>query len=407
MKRAFLSIVIAVVAMFCVGLVPIHNAQAVDWFPIVPCGLNAQPKNATRMDTDSSGKQVPHDYTQPCNQCLLIELGKNGIDFTLYGIVPMVGTLMFLWAGFQILWGGKNGDPGAVKKGREKMLQTAIGIAILLGAWMITNFVLRTIARPDLAATPWYSIQCRVDTLKNLVDASVPSVGTTTKYTCNSNNQCVQSTSGEYTDSTCNQKCAPAPAGQCLFSGINLCDGRNVTPYSKQTMQCTASGCSNYASAVNQYANGAASANLLKAIMVKESSCNASADSGSAYGLMQIQPSTANIYKSRCGISETVTSTWLKQNPKLSVCIAAAYINAISQSSCGSSVRNLAAGYNGGTGACANSVSCAGQTSCDGSPVKKWECLYDDTNQQTCNAGYNETRDYALKVSFCASAPGF
>lgn len=160
-----------------------------------------------------------------------------------------------------------------------------------------------------------------------------------------------------------------------------------------------------------------ASANLLKSIMVKESACNIAASSGSSFGLMQIRPSTANIYKSRCGISSNVNidQTWLANpaNADSSICIAAEYIRALSQTSCGSTARGLAAGYNGGSGACLNSSDCVGENSCASGPKKRWECLYDNPEHTVCNGGtnvldgYNQTRDYVVKVLYCYNNPGF
>jgi len=182
----------------------------------------------------------------------------------------------------------------------------------------------------------------------------------------------------------------------------NLCQPRQMT--------CGASACNQYIPAINQYAGrtGVANgANFLKAIMIKESACNAQADSGHAQGLMQLKASTANIYKSRCGVSENITSQWLKDNPVLSICIAAEYMKALAQTSCGSTPRGVAAGYNGGSGACQQSRDCAGETSCAGGSVQRWECLYDNPQQTVCNTGYTETRDYATKVLYCYNNPGF
>ncbi|MEX2090613.1 MAG: putative Ig domain-containing protein, partial [Candidatus Paceibacterota bacterium] len=184
----------------------------------------------------------------------------------------------------------------------------------------------------------------------------------------------------------------------------NLCQPRSMT--------CGASACSQYASAINQYAvrtgvsNGA---NFLKAIMIKESACNINADSGHAQGLMQLKPSTANIYKSRCGVTENITSTWLKTpaNANASICIAAEFMRALTQTPCGSTPRGVSAGYNGGSGACQQSKDCSNQTSCAGGPTQRWECLYDNPQQNICNTGYAETRDYATKVLYCYNNPGF
>ncbi len=385
MKRILPSILIAVAAIFCVGFVPTQNAKAVDWFPIVPCGLNQQPANATRTDTLSNGKVVPHDYTQPCNQCLLIELGKNMIDFAFFGIVPMVGTLFFLWAGFLILWGGRNGASGAIGQGTKIMTNTAIGIAIILSSWLITNFILKNLANDDRSDN-WYKIECRVGSLKDLADATVPKVGGTGTQP------------GQ--PSQPGQPIPPTgPGAVCPGSDQNLCVGKVMT--------CSNSSCSQYAGLAAKYAGGAASANLLKAIMMKESSCNAEAASpAGAYGLMQMLPATANIYKSRCDIRAEIDAGWLKRNPEGSVCIAAEYIKALAAGNCGSNVQNIAAGYNGGGGACSPSVSCGGGQTC-GESTRKWQCFYDDSAKKTCNTGYNETRDYATKVLYCATNPGF
>jgi len=187
----------------------------------------------------------------------------------------------------------------------------------------------------------------------------------------------------------------------------NLCQSRQMT--------CGASACSQYVSAINQYAGrtGVANgSNFLKAIMIKESACNVGAQSGSvppSCGLMQLKASTANIYKNKCGITTNITCDWLKSptNATASICIAAEYMGALTQTSCGSTPRGVAAGYNGGSGACNNSIDCAGETSCTGGAVQRWECLYDNPQQNVCNTGYAETRDYATKVLYCYNNPGF
>jgi len=508
--KKYLTILILLVSLFFA--LP-RGASAVDWFPIVPCGLNQQPANATRMDTLPDGTQVPHDYTQPCNQCLLIELGKNVIDFTFYGIVPSVGTLMFLVAGFIILFNARSGNSSGVTKGRQIMKDTAIGIAIILGAWLITNFILRSLANDQIANTPWYQIQCTVGTLKNIVDGTTPPPPGTTvqKYSCNSSNRCVLDPNGQDTSNVCSGNCQAPPGGvlaistaslsdaiqntaytqslsatggatpytwtlssgtlpaglslsgsnisgtptatgtvtftvkvedsaspkqsatksltinvsttttggvQCLQSGLNLCQGN-------APQGCANASCAQYGAMASRQATGVATANVLKAFMEAESSCDISLTGGNSYGLMQLTPPIPQIYASRCGVSANIINqAWLTSpaNAELSICIAAQWINAVSASRCGSSIRNLYAGYNGGTGqngACGLSVSCAGQTSCSGEPMKRWECLYEDTAHTQCNGataakpqgdilkGYNPTRNAATRIQYCVTNPGF
>lgn len=335
-----------------------NSVFAVSWWPLVPCGTSANPTECTRCD--------------------LFRLFKNIIDFVLYGLMPPVAAILFVWGGFLILMGGAN--PGNITQGRTIFWNTFMGVLILSSSWLITNTIIKSLATDDIADT-WYQFECR----ETVRQPQPPGPG-----------PAPQPGPGQ-----------PPPTGgaTCPFTGVNLCQPRQMT--------CGASACNQYVSAINQYAGrtGVANgANFLKAVMIKESSCNALADSGHAYGLMQMKPSTANIYKNRCGVSANITSQWLKDNPSLSICIAAEYIKAISQTACGTSPRNIAAGYNGGegtSGACGQSSDCSADTSCDGGKVKRWECLYDNSQQTTCNTGYDETRDYATKVLYCYNNPGF
>ncbi len=360
------SVIVAMMAA------PILTFAAPSWWPIVPCGLQAQPSGIAKS---------VHDYTQTCNQCLLVELFKNLIDLTFFGIVPILGTFFFLLGGFFILTGGGSGNSSLVARGKSIFWDTAIGIAIVLSSWLITNSILKTLAAGD-RATNWYQIQCSTGTLSDLVNATLPHPPTPTP-----------------TGSV-----APSPSG----SGTDCGQGTNLCQAAAR--QCSAASCGQYVSAINQYASGAASANLLKAIMVQESSCNPQAASaGGSYGLMQLQPGTANLFRSQCGVSVTIDSTWLTNpaNAQASICIAARYLNSLASGQCGSSVRNIAAGYNGGAGACDASVDCANDRSCSSETVKKWECVFDDAQHSVCNTGFNETRDYATKVLYCNNNPGF
>ena len=352
--------------------VPLLASAAPHWWPIVPCGLN----RPTEQDVANGDALLDDSYYESCNQCTLIKMGKNLIDFTFQGVVPMVGTMFFVVAGFLILVGGATGKPAQVKQGQGIFKNTIFGVAIIASSWLVASFILKSLATDDVS-NKWYEISCTVGSLSDLT--GVPELP------------------------------GPPPPGpvppssggtQCQFSGVNLCDARSMT--------CTASACGQYAATVNRYASGAATANLLKAIMMKESSCRANADSGHAQGLMQMKSSTANQFRSYCGLSGvTITGSWLKTHPTESVCLAAAYVRSLAAGSCGSDVRNIAAGYNGGPGACRASVSCAQDTSCSNNSVRKWECLYDNTQHTRCNTGYNETRDYATKVMYCNNNPGF
>lgn len=208
---------------------------------------------------------------------------------------------------------------------------------------------------------------------------------------------------------------APTPPGQpppaisgvkCDQSGRNLCEGK--------VRQCTNGHCAQFAGAAAKYAGGSVSAELIKAIIVQESSCGQNltgivTGSGVACGPTQFLPATANKFSVKCGGPQSVTCGWLsdRANWDKAVCMTAEYLRTIAASSCGSSVRNIAAGYNAGPGRCAPSVSCSGSQSCSGEAIKQWECLYDDTAHTQCNGGFIETRNYATSVLYCTQNPGY
>ena len=175
---------------------------------------------------------------------------------------------------------------------------------------------------------------------------------------------------------------------------------------------------------------------LLEAIMRIETNGRINKQSGSvpaSCGLMQIQAGTANMYRSRCGVDHDITCDWLRGGPqsglqqgetletvaRASICIASEYMIATKNSSCyGGQIRDLAAGYNGGSGcdqgnpkgnALALSISCSKQSTanptyeldCNNRPTLRYECLWSNVSHTTCNTGFNETRDYAAKFNAC------
>ncbi|MBX4189915.1 transglycosylase SLT domain-containing protein, partial [Candidatus Parcubacteria bacterium] len=261
------------------------------------------------------------------------------------------------------------------------------GAMILLASWLFTNTLIKTLAGDSDLSNNWYNIECKVGTLKEITQPgpSVPKPGTS--ITPN-----------------------PKP-GQCLFTGTNLCEASTTTPYSKSTIACGFSSCNQYLPAINQYASKwGVSADLVKAVMVKESNCKVNASSGVAFGLMQFKPSTANLYRQYCNISQPVDAAWLTNpsNASLSICLGAKFLSALSEGTCGPKVQNIAAGYNAGPGNCKESTDCKGQKSCtDGGPTRKWECLYDNPQNTVCNSRLNQAKDYEIKVNYCYKNPGF
>ena len=375
---------------------PVVNAAG-----LVPCG---------RSQDDPSTPDV--NETRPCTICDIFALISRIINFVLFTILPVVAALFYLIGGLMILL--SRGDPGLIATGKNWFWNTTWGLVIIFGAWMITNTVLKSLVGDSDISNSWFRIECTTTVEGN---PSPP-----TRYACNSLNQCVINPNGAYiNDPTCGGKCvaisspslSPSPPSSstplaCMYNGVNyatlnLCNGQ------QRPGGCGGSRCSQYVSSINRYANGAATVQLLKTIMVIESDCNMSAHTGSSYGLMQLQTATANQFKNRCGVTENITPAWLTNpaNADKSICIAAAYINSIAAGTCGSQPRNIYAGYNAGSGNCAPSRDCANDKSCDGGVVKKWECPYDNQQHTICNTGMYETKQGATYVNYCLNNLGF
>lgn len=222
---------------------------------------------------------------------------------------------------------------------------------------------------------------------------------------------------------------AKATAGACLFAGTNLCQGQPVAVSGGVLVPaanpvCGVAACSQFLPAINAAAvKTGISADLLKATMYKESGCQTAPryfGSGNSYGLMQLQPGTANAYKTFCGVPATtqVDRAWLESpaNSTAIVCMAAYFYKGLADGGCGNDSRNILAGYSGGTTACQTSRDCSADTSCSGEAVRKWECLYDNAAHTVCNGNntiigpsskYNETRGSVINKLYCVDHPGF
>jgi hypothetical protein len=162
MQRSIFIVVILVLASFVIA--PIVSA-APSWWPIVPCGLN--PTN--------DGQVLPSSYYQPCNQCELFHLLKNLIDFIMLGVMPIVGTLFIVFAGFRIITAG--GFPSQLSEGKKMLSQTLLGVFVICIAWLGTNTVIRSLAKDNIAQD-WWKFQCRAP-----APTTTPSV-TGTPTTC-------------------------------------------------------------------------------------------------------------------------------------------------------------------------------------------------------------------------------
>ncbi len=128
--------------------------SAVDYLPLVPCGLKAQP-------VDSAGNRAGDpaiDYTRSCTRCDAFKLAENVIDFGLLGIVPPVAAVLFIFAGLMILLGGAM--PKRIELGKTVFKNTFIGLLIILASWLIVNTFIQSFG-PDQVKGSWFKFTCK------------------------------------------------------------------------------------------------------------------------------------------------------------------------------------------------------------------------------------------------------
>lgn len=370
--------------LFFCGLLLVPTIAGAAWLPLVPCGGEGQ---------------------SPCTPCHLFETVKNVIDFVLYGITGPIAAFMIVWAGGLMLLGG--GNPKLFGQGKAMLTQTLIGVTIILMAWVITNFLVKSLISGGQGDT-WYEFTCPagLSVIKPLETAmptngKLPNIPEATILVPKNLGVAAAWTNGSGSSS------GGAGGGSGGSGGSGQALGL-----------CATGKCSGGCPKLAPILNGRANAKILEAIMVNESSCNVDTVGPTGdYGLMQMKPETANRFREGCEVTQTtttngqktevpvqITAAWLmaEENVEKSVCVADNYINSL-KGACGSDPYHLAGGYNGGAGVCALSRDCADIDSCSGGgKMRRWECPWDDKEHTIKNTGYEPTRKYAPKVAACA-----
>jgi hypothetical protein len=150
LKRILPGFAVAVLFVF----VPLsaHAASATFFGPIVPTECNC-----TNQPNPNGGAPIT---TAPSYGCILATV-QNGVNFMIsLGIIA--ATFALVYAGF--IWMTSGGNPEARNKGKDVLLNVLIGLVILLSAWLIVDFIMKTLYNPDITTSdghkfgPWNSI---------------------------------------------------------------------------------------------------------------------------------------------------------------------------------------------------------------------------------------------------------
>lgn len=92
-----------------------------------------------------------------CDLCDLLDLGKHVIEW-LVQIALVLAVVFIIWGGFIIMTAGGNVEK--VTQGRKTMTIALVGVAIILGSWLIIGTLLNILTGSE-SALPWTQIQCR------------------------------------------------------------------------------------------------------------------------------------------------------------------------------------------------------------------------------------------------------
>ena len=115
---------------------------------VVPFLVQAQDTGGPGAKADAGGIGQPSVnmniiINNPFKQDTIKGLIETIVNDILIPIGGVVAVIMIMWAGF--LYVTARGDPGQIKKAHDALLWAVIGAAILLGAWVISQAIGKTI----------------------------------------------------------------------------------------------------------------------------------------------------------------------------------------------------------------------------------------------------------------------
>jgi len=91
-----------------------------------------------------------------CNLCHLVELAQRIINIGIF-ITIALSAMVFAYAGYLYLTAG--GDTGKAKSARQIFTSVAVGLMIILGAWIGVDTLMKTVVDEGKIG-PWNSIGC-------------------------------------------------------------------------------------------------------------------------------------------------------------------------------------------------------------------------------------------------------
>lgn len=378
--------------------------------PLVPCGRQDQ-------------KGTPNEK---CSTCHFFVLGQNISDFILKDVTPPLTIVFVVAGGAMILFG--SGSTIWVAKGIGLLRTTGIGVALILGSWLIVNSALSQVSKyvgfsSDFGEVPakWYTFPiycgegdggvpgeliCKPkDQTKYLESSnqtevevdltaeggqegeyhwSIQNSDGTVKVSRNGNPLKVSLPKGKFTaevkrgnenqTAVCTVKVQdPLQCGTCLGA---QCSDSNLPICGSIEDECSPNQVNKLFENLRiPQINGLTqveSMSLLKSLAARLSGGNPLVENENRFGIFQFTVAKANQLKSLVGINESIGESWLTNidNTQKIINLAGAWINSQNLIAvCGSGpkdVRDITAGFLGGKSVCEKSSACteSGSESC-------------------------------------------
>jgi hypothetical protein len=129
---------------------------------IVPCGQCKPYYNGGDIsDGECQGGENPKGI--PCQFCHFLIMLKGIIEFFLFTIIPLVAILVIALGGMRMIFSG--GNPSNYQKGQNMIKWVVIGLAIIFGAWLLTNLFFSMIGVAEWTGLrgEWFEIECPVE----------------------------------------------------------------------------------------------------------------------------------------------------------------------------------------------------------------------------------------------------
>ncbi|HYE23282.1 MAG TPA: pilin [Candidatus Paceibacterota bacterium] len=151
MKRIFTALALSLA--FFVAFTPQTFAAANFFGPIIPDGTNGQPDCTCEDQLAPSGASIPSAPDWGC----VMQTMQNLINLAI-SLSFILAIIYIVYTGFMFV--SSAGSPGQREAAKTRLMNVVIGILVVLSAWLIVDFIMKTLYDPqgDANFGPWHQI---------------------------------------------------------------------------------------------------------------------------------------------------------------------------------------------------------------------------------------------------------